>query len=389
MKRLWRQKSDTSPQTISAARGCCNHLQVVTAIISDLHLGMARGGDVARGGEPRERLLEAVAGADRVVILGDLLELREGRLTEVLEVARPLMEGLGHATAGRLVTIVPGNHDHHLGEPWLTRMRSRGDALGLEQEWSVGHGDGVGERLAAWMPDTEVTVAYPGLWLRPDVYVTHGHYLDVHLTVPRIESIAASAMARVTGRRDTCESVADYEAVLSPMYAFHFQLAQGLSRDRLTRGGRLSRDVWARAGDSTNGRVTGLLLGRVTIPGAVALLNAAGIGPFNATLTGEELRRAGLRAFGEVASRLGIEADHVVFGHTHRPGPLPGDDPGEWATPGGARLWNAGNWFHEPVFLDPDRPGDSPYHPGAMVLVRDEGPPEVRRLLEGVALPAT
>ena len=70
----------------------------------------------------------------------------------------------------------------------------------------------VGEVLAGGMPETEVTVAYPGLWLRRDLYVTHGHYLDVHLTVPRIESIAASAMARFTGRRDSCESVADYEA---------------------------------------------------------------------------------------------------------------------------------------------------------------------------------
>jgi hypothetical protein len=358
---------------------------VLTAILSDLHLGMARGGDVAREGEPRERLLEAVAEADRVILLGDLLELREGRLSEVLEVVRPLMEGIGRATAGRRVTILPGNHDHHLAEPWLIRMRSRGDPLGLEQEWAVGPGDGVCEVLAGWMPDTEVTVAYPGLWLRPDLYVTHGHYLDVHLTVPRIESIAASAMARFTGRRDSCASVADYEAVLAPLYAFHFQLAQGVSREALTRGGRLSRDVWARASTS-NGRVAGLMLGRVTIPGAVALLNAAGIGPFNATLTGEELRRAGLRAMGEVSSRLGIDAQHIVFGHTHRPGPLPRDDPAEWVTPGGARLWNGGSWFYEPVFLDSARPGEGPYYPGGIVLVRDEGPPEVRKLLDGVVI---
>ena len=46
------------------------------------------------------------------------------------------------------------------------------------------------------MPDVELTLAYPGLRLRPDVYATHGHYLDLHLTVPRLESIAASAMGR-------------------------------------------------------------------------------------------------------------------------------------------------------------------------------------------------
>ena len=41
-----------------------------------------------------------------------------------------------------------------------------------------------------------MSVAYPGLRLRPDVYATHGHYLDLPLTVPRIESVVASAMAQ-------------------------------------------------------------------------------------------------------------------------------------------------------------------------------------------------
>jgi hypothetical protein len=32
---------------------------------------------------------------------------------------------------------------------------------------------------------------------------------------------------------------------------------------------------------------------------------------------------------------LGIDAGHVVFGHTHRSGPHPGDE--DWDLPGGSR----------------------------------------------------
>ena len=69
----------------------------------------------------------------------------------------------------------------------------------------------------------------------------------------------------------------------------------------------------------------------VAFPVVVAGLNRAGMGPLRADVSGHELRRAGLRAFGEVLARLGVPAGtHVMFGHTHRAGPLPADDPSEW-----------------------------------------------------------
>src|SRR6185436_5562082 len=121
----------------------------------------------------------------------------------------------------------------------------------------------------------------------PGVYATHGHYLDVHLTVPRLESIAASAMARVTGRGAECRSAADYEAVLAPLYGFYAGLAEGASSAALERGATLSRNVWSRV--TGDGKVARVLLGRITIPGAVAALNRIGVGPFKAELTGAEL----------------------------------------------------------------------------------------------------
>jgi predicted phosphodiesterase len=349
-----------------------------TVVLSDLHLGAIAGADVTRDPGVRERLVDALRGADRVVLLGDALELRERPLAEALRVAGPFIEALGAALAGRRLVLVPGNHDHGLAEPWLDRLRLDGAQLGADAEWPVTSDDGAAGRLAAAMPDVEVRLAYPGLWLRPDVYATHGHYLDLDLTVPRLESIAASVMGRVTGRGRVCASAADYEAVLGPLYAFYGQLAEGTRAEALSRSGTLSRTVWKRV--TGEGRAGRILLGRVAIPGAVGALNRLGLGPFSAELTGVELRRAGLLAMARVADVLAPSAGYVVFGHTHRAGPLPGDDLAEWTSLSGSRLWNSGTWFHESAFV---RNGDlrNPYRPGTVLRLDDEGPPRLENAL--------
>jgi Calcineurin-like phosphoesterase len=354
-----------------------------TAVVSDLHLGALSGSDVARHGEPLEALREALGRADRIVLLGDVLELRERPPAPLLEVARPVFERLADATAGKRLTILPGNHDHAMAEPWLARTRLAGRALGPENEWPVPPDDAHGPAgvIASWLAGTEVTLAYPGFWPRSDVYATHGHYLDVHLTVPRIESIAASAMGRLTGRGDSCASADDFEAVLAPLYGFFDGLSQGGSASALERGGRVSRSVWSRAnGDRSVG---GLLLGRVTIPAAVAALNWLRIGPFSPILTGPELRRAGLLAMAGVADALAPDARHVLFGHTHRAGPLPGDDEHEWTTLTGSRLWNTGNWFLERAFVS-EGEDSNPYWPGTVIWLEDEEAPAIENAMRGV-----
>ncbi|HEX2233885.1 MAG TPA: metallophosphoesterase [Thermoleophilaceae bacterium] len=360
---------------------------MITSIVSDIHLGTLEGFDLARSGEAGERLIESVSEADRVIVLGDLLELRERPLRAVLDAARPAIERIGRATAGRRLTLVPGNHDYGLAAPWLSQARLEGADLGPEQEWRVGPEDGLAGRLAEWMPDTELTVAYPGFRPRPDVYVTHGHYLDAHLTVPRVESIAAALIGRVAGRTDP-HSVADHEAMLSPLYSLLDSLGQHAAPNTLKSGTSLSRRVWAQVNGSGQGGAAGFLLGRVAIPGAVVALNAAGVGHFRSDLTGQELRRAGLQAMRTVVGRTGVRADYVVFGHTHRAGPLPGDDPAEWALGEGSSLVNSGSWLHEPVLLGED-PESSPYFPGTVVRLREEGPPDLDGALRGFALPSS
>jgi len=72
-----------------------------TAVISDLHLGTITCADLARDPELCVTLLDELAGADRVVLLGDVLELRHGPPRDAMAAAQPFFEDLGRALAGR------------------------------------------------------------------------------------------------------------------------------------------------------------------------------------------------------------------------------------------------------------------------------------------------
>ncbi len=369
-----------------------------TLIISDLHLGGVSRSDLLRRPELRAPLLEALADVDRLILLGDVLELRHGPPREALAAARPVFEDLGRALAGRELIITAGNHDHALVEPWLAARSYEEQQMPLAPEQLVepALASELVARLAEWAAPARVRVAYPGLWVRPDVYATHGHYLDCHLTVPTLERLSVGMMSRLLRRPlEELATIDDYEAVTAPMYAWRQAVARD-SRTGNALNGIATVDAWralggGRAAPARRRLTLKRRLRREAFvrgfPLAVAGLNRAGLGPLRASISPVELRRAGLRAMGEVAARLELAENYVVFGHTHRAGPLPDDEPAEWHGPGahgasrsGARLVNAGNWTYSPIFLD-GNPGESPYWPGACVLVDDEGPPVLRNLL--------
>ena len=83
-------------------------------------------------------------------------------------------------------------------------------------------------------------------------------------------------------------------------------------------------------------------------------------------------------AMGEVVTRLGIEADHVIFGHTHRRGPTRGES--GWRLESGTRLWNTGSWVYAPGLVG-RRASESPYWPGTVIVLEPEGDPRQRELL--------
>jgi predicted phosphodiesterase len=337
---------------------------------------------VLREARPLRRLCEAVADADRVVLLGDVVELRHGPARDALSAAAPVLSALGAAVgADGEVVIVPGNHDHDLVEPWFARSsRSRpAPPLGLEAtvDWRAGE---TLATIARRLGPAAVRVSYPGLWLRDDVYATHGHYCDRHTTVPMFERLGAGAMARIVREPDGGPASAeDYERVLAPIYAWIHALAEHRGPEIGQSSHGPSTQAWRVLARRRGGvRRYALAAG---FGAAVAAINRIGLGPVRTDLSGPALRRASLTAFGEVVSRLGVQAAWVVFGHSHRAGPLPTDDGSEWRTPGGASILNTGCWVHEPSFVGPD-PARSPYRAGFAVRIADEAPPELVNLLD-------
>ena len=370
-----------------------------TLILSDLHLGSSSQADLLRRPDIRVSLLEALVDVDRVVLLGDVLELRHGPARDAMKAAERFFAALGRTLGDRELIITAGNHDHALVEPWLS---ARGEVsapgpLGLEQLLDPLHVSPAIRRIAELCYPARVRVAYPGLWVREDVYAMHGHYLDCHMTVPTLERLSFGAMSRLLGRpASDFTAVDDYEAIGAPVFAWRDAVARD-ARTGAALNGVATVAAWRAlgggggngAGASRRRRRQMLADARVGLrakalkgafPLAVGALNRAGLGPLKPDISATELRRAGLEAMGEVAARVGLGDAHVVFGHTHRAGPFAGDEKGEWKGRAGARLINCGSWTYASIFFN-GAGAKSPYWPGVCVVVEDSGPPRHVSLL--------
>lgn len=360
-----------------------------TLVVSDLHLGTHTKADVLGRADARAALLGALGSpgtpdrVDRLVLLGDVLELRGGPVREALAVARGFFEELGEAMAGREVLLLAGNHDHAVVAPWLERHDA---PLGLEERFEAADASYIAAALDGFLGSrTTLGLAHPGVWLRDDVYATHGNYLDRHVTVPSLERLGIGAMARLIGAGGGgASSPSEYEAATAPIYAWVQAVAQSGPEGGGLLAGGASASVRARRALVGGGDGVHPLRARAVaaaFPLVIAALNRAGLGPLRADVSTAALRRSGLAGMGEVVERLGISARHVIFGHTHRAGPLPGDDRAEWTAPSGASLHNCGSWVFE-TYLMSRVDASSPYWPGTCVVVDDDGPPRLERLLD-------
>jgi calcineurin-like phosphoesterase family protein len=348
---------------------------VRTAIISDLHLGVASDEDVLRDADLRRILFEEIAGADRLVLLGDVVELRNLPVGPSLERSRPFFEELGEALGDIEVTFLPGNHDARLAEPLLDALSIGGEpALGLEHRYAPAPGPLA--MIDEWLGPAQLQPAYPGMWLRDDVYVTHGHYVDLHLTLPRAECVAAALMMRLLGPPPQRATPSDYERVLRPLYGFAYGLAQVLPTER-RRNGPFEHWWEVLAGEEA-GLSWRARAGRAGFPTAIRSLNKLLRSGFDADVSPAAIFRSGVAGAIEMAMRLGIDDVHVITGHTHRGGPLPSEP--EWALPRGGRLHNTGSWVFATAFHQAGRP-PSPYWPGTVTWVEDEAPPRRAQLL--------
>ena len=139
---------------------------------------------------------------------------------------------------------------------------------------AVGPEDDAAGRLAAAMPGVEVRLV-SGLWLRPGVYATHGHYLDLDLTVPRLESIAALG----DGRSLAAGANAGPRPTTRPCWGRSTRSTSGSRRAPALRrwpGGTLSRTVSRKR--ATGGAAPGAARPDRALPGAIEVLNRLGLG---------------------------------------------------------------------------------------------------------------
>lgn len=336
-----------------------------TLVISDLHLGSRSAHDVLRRPAAREALFAALEDVERLVLLGDTVELLEGRPRQAMKVAIPILSELGAALGrDREVVVVAGNHDHLLVRPWLRTQRIQTRNLGLAARVPRASSPNL-KAVAAALKPARVSVRYPGVWLDDRVWATHGHYLDRHL-LP--EGSTGFLLGRVPEGRATA---ADYERAAGPSAA----AMQGL----------LAASLPKMFGEPLD-RAAGMArrAGIAALPLAAALLGAGTLAPFSASALGYQFRRAGLPAMAEVSTRLRVRADHVIFGHLHRSGPRFGDYLPEWTPREGHTLVNSGCWVYEPLLLAGAHP-PHPYWPGGAVIVEGDGSrPKAVGLLDSV-----
>jgi UDP-2,3-diacylglucosamine pyrophosphatase LpxH len=350
--------------------------RVRTLIVSDLHLGNRSGNDVLRLADPRERLLTELDTIDRLVLLGDTVELMTRARARAMSRAEPVLREIGARIGGdREIVLVPGNHDLAFVHRWITE---RGSRLGLDDRVEPA----VSRPLATvveWLKPARVTVRYPGVWLREDVWATHGHYLDRHL-VP--ESAFGLPRGRLrSARRIISASPWEYER----HHRRRRRRARPGQRGRRRSGESLLARLAARP-VATTLEATAELVRRATMPQLPVALMHLRLVPVTAAMIDAQMRHAAVPAVGLVARRLGVDADWLVFGHVHRSGPRDGDrwpDGGQSDSASGPRILNTGSWLYEPLLVDRAAP-PHPYWPGGAVLLENESPPRAVGLLDDV-----
>ena len=282
--------------------------------------------------------------------------------------------------AGRRVVLVPGNHDHRLAEPLLDEVALAGSRARPRAPRACRPASRR-RRIAAWLGEAELSIAYPGVWLRDDVYATHGHYMDCHMSLPRLECVAAAAIMRAGGPPARSRHAGRLRARPAPDLRLLLRPRRGRPRRPAPPG-----PPSALGARSPAGTATAAALRRAAAKAAVAPASRAASGcstallraDFEPDLSAAAITRSGIDAATEMSRRLRVEAAHTITGHTHRGGPEASD--GEWPLPGGGRLHNTGSWVFADAFHHPGAP-PGPYWPGTVTWVEDEGPPRRVRLL--------
>lgn len=293
-------------------------------IISDLHFGS--GDDLLTAPEALERIEPELAWADELVINGDLFELVFASLAQAVHAARPFL-----ALADRHVRrlhYIPGNHDHHLVS--LARDERRlDDLLGVRTPDAAAAGVPPAARLLRTLcPTTDVVTAYPACELDGMLF-THGHYIDAHARSSDRRLMDSLAWQLTGATRPQRLTVADYEALVTPLYELMYEIAN------LPLGQRAQQrfERWL------NGAATIAHAPRHASQRLAALMHLSGHDGVERLLRAHDAPTARvLDAMQAVCDDLDVGLRPIVFGHTHVA-------LGGVCTPDGRhRLFNSGCW---------------------------------------------
>jgi UDP-2,3-diacylglucosamine pyrophosphatase LpxH len=311
---------------------------VRTLVISDLHLGQVGGVSVLERPAPMTTLLKALDGYDRLVLLGDVLELQDAHPAHASRVAEPILRAIAERLgADKQLLLVAGNHDHGLIHAWT---RERGEALEREDTVPLDASPLLSE-LGSWLAATRLEVRYPGVWLEHGIWACHGHYLNNFLQP--VSSWGLHARARVGP-----QTPAEFESL--SQYAVKPHLRDGLPPARW-----LDKHVPTR------------------------------LAPLTARALSHQMVRHAMPAFVSAAHGLDVQAEWMIFGHLHRRGPRERDRAERWRDPvSGARLLNTGSWRYEPV-VNRGQGAEGRYWPGGAVAIGDDGVPRSVGLLDGLS----
>jgi UDP-2,3-diacylglucosamine pyrophosphatase LpxH len=335
---------------------------VRTLVVSDLHLGARLQHDVLSRPKPVVHLLDALEGVQRLVLLGDIVELMQRRPQRAMSIAEPVLRALGERLGpdGEAI-IVPGNHDAALVRTWV---RAQGTRLRPESAVPLTATPMLAQ-LGEWLAPARVRAQYPGVWLSDGVWATHGHYLDRHLLPESAFGFARGLLGRLP--RDGALPI-DYELAGGP----------SVTRVELLLARLLPRPLAALAESVAE------LLRAASMPQVPRVLLHPRLAPLTSMLLGLQMRRASIPAMARVVHRLGIDAEFVVFGHVHRRGPLANERLALWEGPGGRpHMVNTGSWVYEPLLVHRAR-APHPYWPGGAVILEPGAPPRSVGLLDGL-----